>query len=137
MTSPNAAKGKGFERDVVRYLAEVHGRQARRPHAEGFKDVGDIHLSPFALQAKNYANVASALTLGVAGAEVQAAHAGEPYGAAVIKKRQAPVSEARVAMTLRTFRALIARLNSAEEALYRSDADEAWLEHSAQHITNP
>lgn len=136
MTSANAAKGKAFERDVVRFLAEVHGRQARRPHAEGFLDVGDVHLSPFVLQAKNYANVATALTVGVDGAERQAVHAEEPYGAAVIKKRGANVSEARVAMSLRTFRALVSRLKSAEAALYRSDADEAWLEHADSHI-NP
>lgn len=136
MTSANAAKGKAFERDVVRYLAEVHGRQARRPHAEGFLDVGDIHLSPFALQAKNYANVATALTVGVAGAERQAGHAGEPFGAAVIKKRNAPVAEARVAMSLRTFRALVARLKSAEQALARHGTHTAWVEHAEQHI-NP
>lgn len=135
MTTANQRKGKGFEKAVFDFLAEVHGRFVRRPHPEGFKDVGDLHLSPFVLQAKNYANVAAALTLGVDGAETQAVHAGEPFGAAVIKKRGANVSKARVAMSLSTFRALIARLNSAEDLLHRGNY-EVWESHASAHI-NP
>lgn len=115
MSNPNGAKGKGFERDVVRFLEMTFGRKAFRPHAEGFKDVGDIHLEPFALQAKNYANVATALTAGVAGAVEQAANAGLPFGVAVIKKRGANVAEARVAMRLVDFARLVERLHAAEE----------------------
>lgn len=114
MPNPNGAKGARFELDVFRYLSETFGRQVRRPHNEGFKDVGDLHLSPFAIQAKNYADVAAALNVGVAGAELQAVHAEEPFGVAVIKKRGAPIAEARVAMSLRTFRDLVARLRAAE-----------------------
>lgn len=115
MTSANAAKGKAFERDVMRYLAEVFGRLVRRPHAEGFLDIGDLHLSPFVIQAKNFANTAHALDAGVSGAERQAFHADEPFGVAVIKKRGANVSEARVAMSLRTFRDVVKRLAAAEQ----------------------
>ena len=129
MTSPNARKGKDFERDVTRFLAEVFGRQVRRPHAEGFEDVGDIHLSPFALQAKNYADVATALNVGVKGAEEQAVRAEEPFGAAVIKKRGASIAEARVAMSLRTFRRLIGRLRNAERLLYKHAPDEVFEAH--------
>lgn len=114
MSNPNAAKGAQFERDIRAYLAEVHGRAVRRPHQEGTKDVGDLHLSPFVLQAKNYADIATALRVGVAGAELQATHAGEPFGAAVLKSRGRPIAEARVAMSLRTFRALLALLNRQE-----------------------
>ena len=116
MSNPNKAKGSAFELAVVRYLAEVFGRRAHRPHAEGFRDVGDVHLEPFAIQCKAYADVASALTIGVAGAELQAGHAGLPFGVAVIKKRGANVAEARVAMTLRAFRDLVKRLDDAEAA---------------------
>ena len=125
MTSPNAAKGKAFERDTRRYLEAVFGRQVRRPHQEGFKDVGDLHLSPFVLQAKNYANVADALNVGVAGAEVQAVHAEEPFGVAVIKKRNAPIADARVAMTLRTFRDVVERLRRAEDPTYLLRKDDS------------
>lgn len=110
MTSPNARKGKDFERDVARFLMEDFGRSVRRPHPEGFEDVGDIHVGPFALQAKNYGNVTTALTEGLKGAEIQASRAEQPFGAVVIKRRGAPVGDARVAMSLRTFRALLARL---------------------------
>lgn len=114
MANPNARKGKAFELDARRYLEETFGRAVRRPHAEGFKDVGDLHLSPFVIQAKNYADTATALNVGVAGAELQATHAEEPFGVALIKKRGAHISEARVAMSLKTFRALVERLHRAE-----------------------
>ena len=125
MSNPNGAKGKAFERITRRYLEEVFGRQVRRPHNEGFKDVGDLHLSPFAIQCKDYANVAAALDIGVAGAEVQAVNAGEAFGVAVIKKRGANISEARVAMTLRTFRDIAERLRLAEDAVYNLKRDRA------------
>jgi hypothetical protein len=41
----------------MRFLAEVHGRQVRRTHQEGYEDVGDIHLSPFVIRAKKYKTV--------------------------------------------------------------------------------
>jgi hypothetical protein len=121
VANPNGAKGAAHERAVRSYLEEVFGRAVRRPRAEGFKDVGDIHLSPFVLQAKNWADTTSALNEGVRGAEVQVVHAAEAFGVAVIKKRGSNIAEARVAMTLRTFRDLAARLLSAEEHLRRTD----------------
>lgn len=134
VTNPNGALGADHELKTVRYLAEVFGREARRPHAEGFLDVGDIHISPFALQAKNWKDTTAALNIGVSASELQAKRAGETYGAAVIKKRNANISEARVAMTLRTFRDLVARLRAAEEELMWADAD-AFARHAAAHIT--
>ncbi len=133
VTSPNAAKGKAFEREVRRYLEDVFGRLVRQPHQEGFKDVGDLHLAPFVLQAKNYADVATALNIGVAGAELQASHAGEPYGVAVIKKRNANVAAARVAMTLSTFRDLVTRLHRAEALLQRHAPEVFHTEHASEH----
>lgn len=107
MTSANKAKGSRWELDIVRYLAERFGRKVRRPHAEGFEDVGDIHLSPFVLQAKNYSDVATALRVGVEGAEIQASRAEERYGVAVIKRRGKGAADAYVAMSLETFRDLV------------------------------
>lgn len=118
MTSPNAAKGARWELDIVRYLADTFGRLVRRPHQEGFKDVGDIHLSPFVLQAKNYADATAALRFGVLGAEQQARHAEETYGVAVIKRRGKGAADAYVAMRLETFRALV------ED--YHALAEDAW-----------
>ncbi|GAA0627474.1 hypothetical protein HPO96_37085 [Kribbella sandramycini] len=118
MTSANKAKGARWELDIVRYLAAVFGRKVRRPHAEGFEDVGDIHVSPFCLQAKNYADVGTALRVGVAGAELQAARAEEKYGVAVIKRRGKGAADAYVAMSLAAFRDLV------EE--YHALAEDAW-----------
>lgn len=134
MTSANAAKGKGFERDVFRFLAERFGRDVRRPHQEGFKDTGDIHLSPVAIQAKNWSDTTAALNEGLKGAETQAIHAGEKYGVVVIKKRGSGVGEARVAMSLRTFRSLIGRLLQAERLLQRY-APEAYHETHVPNLT--
>lgn len=128
MANPNGAKGAQHERDTRRFLEAAFGRLVRRPHAEGFRDVGDIHLSPFVLQAKNWADTTAALNEGVKGAEVQAVHAAEPYGVAVIKKRGSNVSQARVAMTLATFRRVVARLLRAE-ALLRHHAPDAYVTH--------
>lgn len=121
MTSANAAKGKDHELKTVRYLAEVFGRRAHRPHAEGFRDVGDVHLEPFVIQAKNWKDTTAALNEGLKGAELQAGHAGLPFGVVVIKKRGANIAEARVAMTLRSFRDLVERLHVAEEKAWRYD----------------
>jgi hypothetical protein len=123
MTNPNAAKGGRFELAVTRFLAEVFGRQVRRPHQEGYKDVGDIHLSPFVLQAKDYSDVVTALRVAVPAAEVQAGHAEESYGVAVIKRRGKPVQDSYVAMTLETFRSLAHRLRDAEDEAGRNRWD--------------
>lgn len=123
MASANKAKGARWELDIVRYLAAAFGRRVRRPHAEGFEDVGDIHLSPFVLQAKNYADVATALRVGVEGAEIQATRAGEPYGVAVIKARGKGAEHAYVAMSLRQFRILVADYR--DRAGYHHDPEEA------------
>ncbi|WP_405061918.1 hypothetical protein OG474_09755 [Kribbella sp. NBC_01505] len=128
MTNPNKAKGSAFELAIFRYLFEVFGRLVRRPHNEGFKDVGDLHLSPFVIQAKNYADVATALNIGLAGAEVQKVHAGERWAVVVIKKRNAHISQARVSMTLETFREVAKELHDLSKVSedydnYRRDYD--------------
>lgn len=131
MTSSNAAKGNRFELVVRRFLEAVFGRLVRRPRQEGLVDVGDIHLSPFVLQCKDYATVATALREGVAGAEAQALAAEEAFGLAVIKARGKGVEHARVAMTLATFRRLAARLARAE-SLLAHHAPAAYAEHGRQ-----
>lgn len=114
MSNANKAKGNRWELPVLRYLQEVFGRAALRPRQEGHVDVGDIHISPFALQLKDEAkhNFASY----VRDAEKQAAAAGEPFGAAVVKRRRASTEDGYVVMSLRTFRDLLLRLRTAEGA---------------------
>lgn len=134
MANPNARKGSDWERAVRRYLEEWFGRQVRRPRQEGFRDVSDLHLSPFVLQAKNWKDTTAALREGVNGAELQAVHAGEAYGVAVIKSRNKPAADGRVAMTLRTFRRVAHRILLAEKYLARHapDAFEAYGQELAK-----
>lgn len=129
MSNPNAAKGSRWERSGLDFLKEVFGRSAIRPRQEGYIDVGDIHISPFALQFKDEAkhNFSSYVN----DAEKQAAAAGEPFGAAVVKRRRYSVDKAYVVMSFGVFRALLIRLRRAEALLARY-APEVFHE---QHLT--
>ena len=120
MPHPNAAKGSLFESALAKYLKQQLGN-AVRPRQAGHKDIGDIHISPFIVQAKNWKDTTAALNEGVKGAEAQAVNAHELYGVAVIKKRNAPIHQARVAMTLATFVRIVLRLRRAEDLLLRAD----------------
>lgn len=117
MTHPNKAKGNRWELAVVRYLAEHFGREVRRPHQEGHVDVGDIHLSPFAIQAKDVA--ALSLPATVRAAEAQAKAAQEEYAVVVHKVRGKPPEDAIVSMSLRQFRVLVRQLRDAEYNEFR------------------
>jgi hypothetical protein len=113
MTNPNKAKGDRFALELMRYLPEDHGRQVRRPHQEGYEDVGDIHLSLFVIQAKNCRNVTETLNVGLAGAQVQDVRAEKPYRVAV-KRRGKSAEHAYIAMTAVNFRNIVRRSSEAE-----------------------
>jgi len=109
VTTANQAKGAAWERDIRTYLTETLGRHVvRRPRNEGFKDVGDIHVSPFVLQAKNVAAIT--LSAFVEAAEAQAVNADEPFGVAVVKRRGKGAADGYVVMSLRTFRRVLTLL---------------------------
>jgi hypothetical protein len=65
------------------------------------------------LQAKNYSNLTEGLRLGVAGARSQAAVAGYPFGAAVVKRRNKGAADAYVVMDLETFTRFLATYREA------------------------
>lgn len=111
MTSPQAAKGAKWERDVVAYLRAV-GVPANRPRQEGFDDVGDIHASPFVIQAKDHRDVMAAIRLATDAAPVQARAAREPFGVAVVKRARRPVGEAYAVMRLEDLAALIKKVRN-------------------------
>ncbi len=129
MSNANARKGSRWEAAVRDFLREVFGRFVIRPRQEGYVDIGDLHLSPFVLQAKDWKTLAAALNEGLNGAEKQAKAAGEPFGAAVVKRRNKSVGLAYTVMTLATFRDLIARLRRAEELLARHAPEVFHTEH--------
>lgn len=130
MSNPNGDKGKRWEKATVDFLGRFLGRSARRPHNEGFKDVGDVHTSLFALQCKDEArhNFSGYLT----DAEIQRGHAGQDYAAAVVKRRQRGAGEGYVVMTLDTFARVHARLDDAEERL-RDAYPKSYAEHIETH----
>jgi hypothetical protein len=115
VANPNKAKGSRFELEVEREL-RADGLSAVRPRQTGNVDVGDLHVEDdVVLQAKAWRDVPSALREGVAGAQRQAAAAGRPHGAAVIKRPRGSVAEAYVVMPLRAFAALLRSRRSPSE----------------------
>lgn len=103
MANPAKAKGTLFETAVERYLKDA-GLRAYKPRQTGRYDIGDIHLEDdIILQAKAWANIATALVAGVKGATAQAGHAKREYGIAVIKKPRGAIADAYVVMPLHTF----------------------------------
>ena len=113
MPNANAQKGARFERAVRDFLAVVFGKfYVVRPHQEGYNDVGDIHLDPFTLQAKDVTRLD--ISGWLSDVETQRQNAGARYGAVVWKRRQRPAGDAVVMMTLDTFRALVADLRGVE-----------------------
>ncbi len=109
----NANKNKGtrFESATRDYL-NSSGQSAFRV-AQAGADVGDIHLNgSWALQCKDVAQQRYAEW--VPAAEQQAANAALSYSAVIHKKRNAPVGDALVVMTLDQFSDLTNRLRVAE-----------------------
>lgn len=128
MTNVNARKGKAFEKLVLDYLRAIFGRhRALRPHQEGYVDVGDLHLDPFALQLKDEARIT--LSSYVDDAEKQAAAAELPFGAAVVKRRTKGVGRAYVVLSLDTFVEVVRRLHRAEALLARHAPEVYHREH--------
>jgi hypothetical protein len=110
MTSPQKRKGLLWER-VVRVFLRERGLDAFKPYEEGFEDAGDIHgVEPFILQAKDWLSWEAAIREGLDGAERQKLVAGQPFGAAVVKRARRPVGSAYVVMTLDTFAAVLRAL---------------------------
>lgn len=110
--SPNANKAKGTAWELaVRRFLRSKGIDAFKPYEEGHEDAGDVHgVDPFILQAKNYKSWETAIREGLDGAEKQKRVAGQPYGAAVVKRARRPVESAYVVMTLETFAAVLRAL---------------------------
>lgn len=112
MTNPNKARGTTFERAVRMFFLD-HEIDAYKPAAQGLADSGDIHgVSPFVVQAKDWHHVTSAINAGLAGAAKQKQVAGELYGAAVVARRDRPVREAYVVLSMEDFVDIIHELRT-------------------------
>ncbi len=122
MGNPNGDRGRRWEKALVDYLRLRMGRQAvQKPRQEGYIDVGDIHVSPFVLQAKD--EQSHNFSGYINDAEKQAEAAEEDYGVAVVKRRRYSTSKGYVVMTVRTFALVVQRLRRAEELLLRASPD--------------
>lgn len=111
MTNPQKAKGTAFETAIYRFL-QAAGLFAYKPRQEGHKDIGDVHVPPFVIQAKAYTDVLAGIREGVEGARVQKGHAGMPFGVAVVKRPRKPVEDAYVVMRLGDFPQLVRALTT-------------------------
>lgn len=115
MANPNKVKGTAWESAVRDYLntflglVDAHGKfrdpmngaNVRRAAQEGARDVGDIHAAPFVLEAKNTAS--PAVPTWIRQAEIEAVHAGFPFGVVVRKVRGSSVAMGRVHVSVRTW----------------------------------
>jgi hypothetical protein len=126
----NARKAKGTRAESgARDRLRAWGLRAYRPAQEGRLDVGDLHgVEPFVLQVKDWTDTTAALREGLDGAQDQARNAGQPYGAAVIKRARATAGRWRVAVTLDDFARFLLRLRRAEDYL-AVHAPEAYDRH--------
>ena len=99
MTTPEKAKGSQWERDVAAYFRERGFKVDRRYGAGVHQDKGDLVGLPwFVLECKNTKQIN--LSKFVDEAKLEAHNADEPFGVAVIKRRQRNVKDAYVVMTL-------------------------------------
>ncbi|WNT44362.1 Holliday junction resolvase [Microbacterium phage Mabodamaca] len=113
----NAAKRKGtaYESAIVKYLADA-GIPARRVAQHGQLDLGDIHgIDPFVGQCKAYKDLTAALRDGVAGANVQAARMGRPYGVAFVKRPGKPIADGYAVMDVATFTRLLSSIRTSDD----------------------
>ncbi|MFJ6019759.1 hypothetical protein ACIQFP_10460 [Nocardiopsis alba] len=108
MTNPNKRRGTAWESDIVRYLRDQGHDDARRVAQTGRLDIGDIHVGPVVIEAKN------TRTIDLAGfvdqAEREAGHTALPYGVAVVKRRGKNAAHGYAVMSLAAFSQVIAEL---------------------------
>ncbi len=111
MTNPNKTKGTRWESAVRDYLNST-GQSAHRI-AQAGADLSDVHLNGmWALQCKDVAQQRYAEW--VPAAEQQAANAGLMFSAVIHKRRNRPLGESLVVMTLDQFSDLTNRLRVAD-----------------------
>jgi len=129
VSNPNGDRGRRWEKAIVDYLRPHLGRQnVVKPRQEGYIDVGDVHASPFVLQAKDEAS--HNFSGYINDAEKQAAAAEEDFGVAVVKRRNYGPGKAYVIHTFASFTRLVLRLRRAEALLLRA-SPEMFDQHTA------
>ncbi|MCZ0970794.1 hypothetical protein O1L55_03345 [Streptomyces albulus] len=129
MTNRAKAKGTAWEREVRHYLNTALGQYVdhwkdvaypwkdphdpdniTRPAQTGAKDVGDLHARPFVIECKAERSIR--LADYVRQANREAAHAGFPFGVAVVKAPRRRVEDAYAVMDLVTFGRILQALRN-------------------------
>ncbi|MFF1684467.1 MULTISPECIES: hypothetical protein [unclassified Streptomyces] len=131
MANPAKAKGTAWESLLVGYLREHHNPNARRNVQMGAKDIGDLDgYYLHALEAK--AEKSITLSDYIRQANREAGNAGQPFGCAVVKRRNANVKDGYVVRDLATDVRLVNRLRDMEGALQDVDYDR-WCDIDTEH----
>lgn len=126
MANPNKARGTRWETAVVNFLRLRTGRDVPvfRPRQEGHADSGDVHVdADFVLQCKDWERWSRGdLFNFVDDAQLQAIHAGRPWGAACVKRRRGKgstgsVETGLVVMPLDIFAEIVHDLSEGREAI--------------------
>ncbi|WP_326742618.1 hypothetical protein [Streptomyces sp. NBC_01768] len=131
MANPSKAKGTAWESQIVGYLRDHHNDAAHRNVQMGRLDIGDIDgYYLHALEAKAEKEIK--LSSYIAQANREAAHAGQPFGCAVVKRRMKGVADGYVVRDVATDVRLLNRLRVMESAL-QSFAPEAYAELDRLH----
>ena len=124
MSSPNRQKGVRFQREFAEFLGAsgVPGVESRAQH--GNQDRGDLIGVPgWTLELKNEQRIS--LATAVDEARVESMNARNVWYAAVIKRRQRPISESYVVLPAYLFARLISEHNPALEAKTDGNRDRA------------
>ena len=131
MANPSKRLGTDWESALVTSLREHHNPKTHRNVQMGAKDIGDLDgYYLHALEAKNERSIT--LPVYIAQANKEAIHAGQPYGCAVVKKRNAGVAAGYVVRDVATDVRLINRLRDAEETL-QAIAPTVYADHVQRH----
>jgi hypothetical protein len=114
MVTPAQRKGKGYEREVVKFLREA-GVSIYRQHDGGTDDTGDFIIGPFVVEAKAYRDTVRALREAMAESEVAAMRLPGHIPAALIKREGYGIGASYFVMSLRSLVLLMDKLREAEE----------------------
>lgn len=108
MANPNKDRGTAWETAVVRYLNDHGFPYAERRATQGAKDCGDITGLPgVMIECKAERSIELAGYMDEV--KTQTENAGADYGIAIVKRRNRPVKDAYVVMTLETWAELESR----------------------------
>lgn len=129
--NPAKAKGTAWESAWTTYIREHHNEAAHRNVQMGSKDIGDVdgyYLHASELKAERTITLPEY----VKQANREADHAGQPFGCAVVKRRNASVADGYVVRDVRTDARLVNRLRDAE-ALLEEHVYDVFKQHYDRH----